>query len=168
MRVRPVALGVAFLAALVVGQPSAAGPPVGAGSVAGTWVYENAPPPVGEPCKRSITSVIDATSLTASIGVLTVTGTANSGISCEAALLGGGHVVLSADFIARDGTTYDCPNASGTYTRSANEVALIATAPCTVNAYGTALVTLTMTATFVPETPFGWFVGTFTFSSSSS
>lgn len=140
--------------------PPAQAAPVGTGTLAGRIDYVGAGPPSPlAPC-RPVSFTIEATSLTASIGTLAFDGS-GSGF-CESATLGGGHVSLSADFVAADGTVYDCPTMSGTYTRVAYDLVVVATALCTVNTYGWSRLVLTVRAVLVPDTPYGWFVGTFT------
>lgn len=153
---RRMALSIAVLAAAFGAAPAEATP--GAGAVVGMVDYSSGPPPLGNPC-TGVAFDIEATSLTASVGRYSATGS-GSGF-CESTELGGGIVSLSVDFEAVDGTVYDCPTTVGTYTRTAYQFDVLASAACTVNGSGTARLVVTMRATLMPDTPYGWFAGTF-------
>src|SRR5688572_9744312 len=75
---------------------------VGVGTIAGMIDYGSSEPPPPLALCSPVNFDIEATSLTASVGTFSVTGS-GSGF-CESALLGGGSVSLSIGFVAVDGT----------------------------------------------------------------
>ena len=156
---RTALLAIAVVGTLVAGPVAHAAAPAGTGPIVGLIDYSgDGLPPLGDPC-TSVTFDIEATSLTASVGTFGVAGS-GSGF-CESALLGGGSVSLSIDFVAVDGTVYDCPTTTGSYIRTTYQLDVLLPANCTVGAYGTAQLVVMMRATLVPDTPYGWFAGTF-------